>query len=76
MGRSLPLSSTELKDFDREFERLFDLQQLFIRGSKIQPGNTLANPIFDDALKTINASYIYTPKLKLKILQYIQVNNQ
>jgi hypothetical protein len=73
MKRSLPLSTNETKDFDREFDRLFDLQQLYLRGSQMAPGNTLAGPIYERSLKEINTTGIYSPSLKANIHKVIKV---
>lgn len=76
--RQLPLSKMEIKDFDCEFERLFDLKQLYKRKSShqftIYRGRV--EPLFQQAKNVIDSLKIYGSTQKQALRSLLKVKEK
>jgi len=70
----VPLNKIEVRDFDREFERLHDLRQVFLRESspKFTNGHVTAAPIYNRVLSMIWAPKVYTREMKDAITRQLK----
>lgn len=73
----VPFNKIEVRDFDREFERLHDLRQVFLRKSspKFTNGHHIADMLYQGALLKIWAPKVYTKQMKEDIMKYLVVSN-
>ena len=74
--RELPLSRMEVEDFDREFARLFDTYQLYLRRSVPQfyDGHTRATPLYLRATAVVSSLKPYTEKTKEDLYGILKVS--
>lgn len=58
MNRKMPLSATELEDFDGEFHRLYDLKQIYLQVSALSYNirqHAKGSPIFNNLMEMIDS---------------------
>jgi len=77
MDRKLPYGRLELEDFNRELDRLFDLEQAYARRSSPQYGDehSKAQPFYDQALKLILSHKRYTGESKSQLRELFEVSS-
>ena len=76
-NRKLPLSKQECSDFEWEFARLFDLNQIHrMRAStKFNPDHHRVSSIWKTLMETINAGSPYDDKRKTKVHNFLEASD-
>lgn len=77
MNRQIPLSITELEDFDGEFHRLYDLKQIYLHVSTLKydiSQHSRGFPIFKNLMEIVdNPCHKYDPRRKNAVKQSLKV---
>jgi hypothetical protein len=78
IGRQLPLGKLEKEDFGREMDRLYDLQQVYLRRSVRQFGDfhARAQPIYDTAIDVVLSIEPYSKWQKIRIRGLLTVRQR
>jgi hypothetical protein len=78
IGRQLPLGKLEKEDFGREMDRLYDLQQVYLRRSARQFGDfhARAQPIYDTAIDVVFSIAPYSKWQKIRIRDLLTVRQR